>query len=188
MDSNLHLSQNDKILQLIEFTQKNETNVLAHESKHWANEQFGEPVVIAKNYYEQTALYAFDELSAYAAGYLAQEGNIINHKYICAAVYEAAKTLLYHKDNYIPTHMSRIDQKHVDYQKLHENILLQDTKLMYSETFKKTVENYLTFDGLCLLSGKEPLPPLVKEILIETRKIYAEATRQKLKTMLNNCM
>ena len=181
IDSDLHLSSDNDIYKAVQMANQVEPIIILHETKHWQNDKFGKPLIIANNYYELTGLFAFNEVSAYTTQYL-----MTNAPY--DAVCEGINAFLYEKDRYIPMYMAQNSRRMMMYcfgadaDKVIQHIEKNMTP-KYSESFNETVRNYFTFGDKRLFVPGDKVPTATKQKLSELRKVCENATREFLLSM-----
>ena len=190
IDKKLNLKPDDYIYKTVSKIRRNEPETIAHELKHLKNIEFGDPAFVVKNYYEICGLYAFDEVSAYAAEYLVGEKSV-THSDICRAVYMGINDLLGYKSIYMPQYKKQIQEillyknsgktlgttiRHIK-----QNIT---EPAQYSKTFYTIVNGYLTFDGQGVRDSKNNIPTELKEKMESLNNVYVAATKKALNAKL----
>lgn len=179
IDPELNLQPDDEIYKAAEKIRAKEQETIVHELKHMKNAEFGHPCFIMKNYYEISGLYAFDEVSAYAAARLDSKKTTFEE--VCTAVSYGIDDLLLRKNWYIPRHMQQIEFK-LMLEKLATT--KQNLQPQYGSRFNKTVAAYLTFDGQCLYERDKTLPNELKQKLSLLRQTYEASTYATLQRVL----
>lgn len=190
IDKKLNIKPDDYIYKTVNKIRRNEPKTIAHELKHLKNVEFGNPVLLVQSYYEICGLYAFDEVSAYAAEYLVGKKSI-THNDICAAVSNGINDLLDYKSIYMPKYMKQI-QKILFYKNsgktlgttirhIRKNIT---PPARYSKTFNTIVDGYLTFDGQCIRDSKNNIPKELKEKMECLKSVYVATTQKALNAKL----
>lgn len=126
-----------------------EKKTIAHEKKHWENNKFALKEDMAVNLEELALSYAWDEISAFTAANLYKESNI-NKDTLYYSFLLGTHDFLNRQCFYLNLHfdtVSRIAFKRKAFGCLvYTDITSIDNN--YSESFKRLIKEYLTFNGV----------------------------------------
>lgn len=179
--SSLNLAADDPLYKSIKCVLEKEPEIIAHEKKHIENGRFGNPIFVFKNYYELSALYAVDEISAYAAQRLIMPEPTVSQ--ILGAFSAGIDDFIARKDYYVPRHISQVlnvigFRSYFDRESTIKNI--ENLTPKYSANFHTISKQYFTFSGYQIFSPKNIVPDEIKQKMQKVKQIYEEKTKEAL--------
>ena len=159
-DKNLQLGSYDKLYKIIQGASKNEPKTIVHELKHMENGKYIFQERLLKNFYEITAIYAINEISAFSAQYINTQNP--NRTLVLDAVYYGLVEFSSLQDSYISTHIQNATKKFLfnpdnDLSKIYlDNYMITPSK--YSHEFIDIFDKYFTFNGQKMLNTSRTIP------------------------------
>ena len=186
---NLNLKQDDEIYEYVKYIHEHESKTIAHELKHFENRKLGDPLYIAKNYYELAGMYVWDEVSAHACEYLKSLTPCYDE--VCHVILKGIDNFIDCQQHYIPRHMQQVENKFllnnagktfaVAKRHLERNL---SAGISYSNKYNKIISAYLTFNGQSLYDSKHLVPATQLKKIKNLCKSYEKETTKTLQSLL----
>lgn len=189
INKSLSLDAHNDLYTIIKANKSLEPKTLIHELKHFENIKYGLQESLVKNYYELCGLFAFDEVSAFAAENLIDPAPTLSQ--VREAVSCGIDDFLYQKDIYIPDFMQTINNslfsKNSDKDTVaivrHIRQNLNPPK-HYSATFIKTINKYLTFNNQGIRDSNNRISNKLQNKIQNLILTYENATTKHLQKNL----